>query len=422
MGKIASALCALVLDGQECHALAAVRSLGRHGARVVVASHKPDAMGFRSRFCARRLLAPSPAVEPVAFADWLETTLRRDRYDALLFFGEATANVLVRHRSAIRALTGCLLPPEATFLAADRKDRVTRLASGIGIPVPRTYELADLDAAEALARTIQPPVIVKGVYGSGGHQVALVRRRDELVDTVRRVAALRPDPELPFPIVQEYIAGRGYGLSALLRDGEPIAAFMHRRLEEHDVGRGLGLAHAAAGAVSVVEPELRDAGLRLLGALGWDGVAMVEFRRSERDGRFYLMEVNPRFVGSLDLAVAAGVDLPWLYARLAAGLPVEPPSGYRVGLRYRWLLSKSVAPAFEDPLGFARAALSTLRPDVRSDVCLSDPGPHWSHLRAAGWWLREHLCGGHARGHAAPVGERPTERDLEQAVGPVEVG
>jgi hypothetical protein len=66
---------------------------------------------------------------------------------------------------------------------------------------------------------------------------------------------------------------------------------------------------------------------------------MLEFRRSLRDGRYYLIEVNPRFVGSLELAIAAGVDFPWLYAQLAIGRPIVGPNRYRVGLRHLPLVS-----------------------------------------------------------------------------------
>jgi hypothetical protein len=131
---------------------------------------------------------------------------------------------------------------------------------------------------------------------------------------------------------------------------------------------------------------------------------MVEFRRSARDGRFYLMEINPRFVGSLDLAVAAGMDLPWLYAQMAAGRPVVGPNRWRVGLRYRWLLSKNVAGLFEHPLATALGALSVLRPDTRCDLSLRDPGPHWSHMRDALYWMRRNRRGAPQSGRIAPVG------------------
>jgi predicted ATP-grasp superfamily ATP-dependent carboligase len=385
-----SAASALVLDGQDCHALAGVRSLGRRGVRVVVASPKAQAMSFQSRYCAERLSCPSPADDPLMFSSWLHETLRRDRYDALLFFGEASANIVARHRDEIQALTGCPLPAYEDFLTADRKDRVARLARELGLWVPRTIEIASHDDAHVVAARHDYPAIVKGVQGSGGHQVAFVRDAAELVAAVQSLHAERRDPHHPLPIVQQYVPGKGYGLTALCQSGEPIAVFMHRRLEEHDVACEVRLAHAASGAESIDEPQLREAGLRLLRALRWTGVAMVEFRRSHTDGQFYLMEVNPRFVGSLDLAVAAGVDLPWLYFQLATGRRVDPRADYRVGLRYQWLLSKNIAQAFENPRGYALRSLSIWRPDTRSDLSLTDPGPHWSHLRAAVWWVRAH--------------------------------
>jgi predicted ATP-grasp superfamily ATP-dependent carboligase len=355
-----------------------------------VASDKPDAMGFYSRYCAERLLSPSAADDPAAFGRWLLRTLQAKRYDVLLFFGEASAAVIMQHREEVQARTGCPLPSYDAFLTADRKDRVLRLARSAGVRAPRTVELTDLDGAEAGAASLQYPVVVKGVWGSCGRQVAVARDAGALRPTVERIAALRQSPDLPLPILQEYIPGTGYGVSALCREGEPRAVFQHRRLEEHDIRRGLELAHAAAGAESVNEPEMRHAAEALLRALQWDGMAMVEFRRSDIDGHFYVMEINPRFVGTLDLAVASGVDFPWLYAQQALGRPVAAAPAQRNGVQYHWLVSKSAARAFEDPAGTMRAALAALRPGVRSDLCWRDPGPHYAHLRTAAWWIREY--------------------------------
>lgn len=397
----AAALRALVLDGQYCHALAAIRSLGRHGAVVTVASHKPRAMGFASRHCAQALSAPSPITEPGRYTGWLLETLQRGRYDAVLCFEEATADLLNRHRDRVQRLTGCPTPSRDIFLAAGRKDRVARLARQLGVPVPATHELESLAEIPALVRRLQFPVIVKGVHSSGSQQVELVRDPAALVPVVERVAALRQDRSLPLPIVQEFIDGQGYGLTALVRRGEPVAVFMHRRLAEHDIAHGVRLAHGAPGAQSVDEPEMRQSGLAVLQALCWDGMAMVEFRRRARDGRFYLIEVNPRFVGSLELAVACGIDFPWLYAQMAAGRPVVGPNRYRVGLRYRWLVSKNVAEAFENPLRYLGGALSTLLPNTRSDISWRDPRPHWSQLRNALWWA---LTYARTRNSAAGIG------------------
>ena len=393
LAKPLSTLSALVLDAQESHALCAIRSLGWQGARVTAASPKSHSMGSVSRYCNRALRSPNPATEPGAYAEWLLATLNREHFDALLFFGESSANVVAEHGVAIRALTGCLVSDHDTFLTADRKDRVTRLAAAIGVPVPATHELERFEDAAALREQLVFPVIVKAVSGSGGHQVKFVRTADLLVESVRHVSGLTAAGVPERCLVQEYIPGVGYGFTALAAGGEIIAAFLHRRLAEHDVMRGARLAHAATGAVSVDEPELRSSGSALLHALRWDGMVMVEFRRSDRDGRFYLMEVNPRFPGSLGLAVAAGVDFPSLYVQRAAGRLVTGPEKHRIGLRYRWILSKGIVEAVENPLGYMRSVASVLRPDTRCDVSLRDPRPHFVQVREAAWWLRQYIGG-----------------------------
>ncbi|MFQ5600948.1 MAG: ATP-grasp domain-containing protein [Candidatus Krumholzibacteriia bacterium] len=410
---------ALVLDGQYCHALAAVRSLGRGDAVVAVASHKPHAQSFASRWCAEEHHCPDPNRERAAYVRWLVETLRRGRYDATLFFEEATADILSAHHGTVRVHTGCPLPAREVFLTASHKDRAARLARQIGVPVPLTHELPTLEDAERLAGRIDYPAVVKGVSSSGGQQVAVAHDASRLVHEIRRITALRRDSTLPLPVVQEFVPGQGYGLTALMRRGQPLATFMHRRLAEHDVSKGVQLAHGASGAESVDEPALLEAGLSLLRALCWDGIAMVEFKRHARDGTFFFIEINPRFVGSLELAIAAGVDLPWLYARLAAGHPVAGPTCYRIGLKYRWLLSKNVAEAFERPLGYALGVLASVRPDTRSDICLRDPRPHLNQLRNAAWWIRQHFRRRRSAAadapapDAAPGGKQAEERRVD---------
>jgi predicted ATP-grasp superfamily ATP-dependent carboligase len=406
---------ALVLDAQYCHALCAVRSLGRQGALVDTASHKPNAQSFASRYRNEKLACPNPNRERTAYVQWLLETLKRGRYDATLCFEEATADILSDYRDTVRHYTGCPMPERDAFLMASRKDRASRLARECGLAVPQTHELQSFEDLAALARTVSFPVVVKGVSSSGSQQVALADDAASLGHHVRRIAGLRQSDALPLPVIQEFIPGSGYGATLLMRHGQLLASFQHRRLAEHDIASGVAFAHGATGAVSVDEPEMLQAATRLLEALQWNGVAMVEFKRHRDTGAFYFIEINPRFVGSLELAVASGVDLPWLFAQQAAKRPVVGPTRYRVGLKYRWLISKNIADAFERPFGYWKGVLASLLPGSRTDLSLRDPGPHRSHVRNALWWMREHLRGQHRRPQSA-VEPRPATAPLAERV------
>ena len=115
--------------------------------------------------------------------------------------------------------------------------------------------------------------------------------------------------------------------------GRVKASFVHRRLREYPV-----LGGASTLRESVRHDEIRDMALTLVKALDWYGVAMVEFKVDPRDGIPKLMEINPRFWGSLSLAVEAGVNFPYLLLRMSRGEDFTPVEQYQVGKKCRWLL------------------------------------------------------------------------------------
>ena len=152
-----------------------------------------------------------------------------------------------------------------------------------------------------------------------------------------------------------------------------------------------------------VDPRLLDQAALLLGPLGWHGVAMLEYKEDRQTGRLVLMEVNGRFWGSLQLAVDAGVDFPFLSYQLAVGQALEQPAAYRVGLKSRWLLGDLdhlAVRLLRRDLNLPEPAPSKFRAVIefmkvqRADVCSwKDPRPFIHELqqyvcRSAGSALR----------------------------------
>jgi predicted ATP-grasp superfamily ATP-dependent carboligase len=140
----------------------------------------------------------------------------------------------------------------------------------------------------------------------------------------------------PF-LIQEYVSGKGQGLFALYDRGKPVAFFAHKRLREKPPSGGVSVLSESVE----VPPELYDMGRRILDHVQWHGVAMVEFKVAD-NGTPYLMEVNARFWGSLQLAIDAGVDFPWLLYQLVQGRTLNDLQRYIVGIRNRWLLGDLV--------------------------------------------------------------------------------
>jgi predicted ATP-grasp superfamily ATP-dependent carboligase len=102
----------------------------------------------------------------------------------------------------------------------------------------------------------------------------------------------------------------------------------------------------------VHHPQIEELGIRLLRALQWYGVAMVEFKVDPRDNQPKLMELNPRFWGSLALAIHAGVDFPYLLYKMAMGEEFDPALDYKEGVRCRWLLPGDILHFLTNPQRF----------------------------------------------------------------------
>ena len=154
----------------------------------------------------------------------------------------------------------------------------------------------------------------------------------------------------PFPLIQERIPpeGEAFGLAALLDGGGEVkASFAYRRLREYPVRGGPSTLRE-----SVHHPQIEELGIRLLRSLQWYGVAMVEFKVDPRDNQPKLMELNPRFWGSLALAIHAGVDFPYLLYKMVMGQEFEPVLEYELGVRCRWLLPGDILHFLTNPNRF----------------------------------------------------------------------
>jgi predicted ATP-grasp superfamily ATP-dependent carboligase len=228
-------------------------------------------------------------------------------------------------------------PPIDAFELVTDKAALLRRAAACGIPIPRTHYVDGLVGLQAVVGSIQYPAVIKPtrsrIRSDAGWSAAIVQyahSEAELWHLYRTTAHLATHRSL----IQERIVGPGLGIFVLCEHGHVLTAFAHRRLRERPPSGGTSVLCESVA----VDPVLLAQASRLLEPLRWHGVAMLEYKQDHRSGRSFLMEVNGRFWGSLQLAVDAGVDFPYLACQVALGQrPVLPPS-YNIGVRSRWLL------------------------------------------------------------------------------------
>lgn len=325
----------LVTDAPSNANLAVVRSLGRRGIPIGVCGIDGEFnLSFHSRYASECFTVPSPNMDPSGYLSAVTAILRAGRYSVLFPTTERTIKLISAQRDVIPEQVRLPIPDREALDVALDKEQTVALAKELGVPLPATWCPAGPEELATLARELPYPVIVKpretnflapeGRLQKSGYVIAT--NPAELGRGYRAI-----HERVPRPLIQEVVTGVGMGVFSVWNHGTPLAWFAHRRLREEDP-RG----SRASAAVSVpLEPNLAEWSMRLLKALGWHGVAMVEFKRNAETGQAWLMEINGRFWGSLALALAAGVDFPYYLYQVATGEPVDAPSSYPTGVTAR---------------------------------------------------------------------------------------
>jgi predicted ATP-grasp superfamily ATP-dependent carboligase len=315
---------ALVVDVGWVNGLAAIRSLGRAGIEVLALDHRVSPLGFRSRY-ARPVRVPDPADDEDGFI----AAVAEAGPGVVFPTHDPPLNALARHRDR---LDGFLFPFPAWSALEAIQDKRHQLEAAIATDVDVPETLYPSTAGEAAGLSF--PVLLKPRHPDGfkrrfGKQAFRCENRAEL----ERAYA---DAEPFGPMVQELVPGGDdelYTLGSYLReDGEPLGLFSGRKLKQ--VPPGIGTCRVGE---AVWVQEVVDAGLRLLRELGFTGISQVEFKRDLRDGRFKLMEINPRLFQWHGLAASCGVDLPLIAYRDLTGEKVEPVSAN--GGRRKWAIA-----------------------------------------------------------------------------------
>jgi predicted ATP-grasp superfamily ATP-dependent carboligase/thymidylate kinase len=326
----------LVTDASRGSAVSIIRSLGRSGMHVIAADSEGRSPGFASSYASGRLRYPSPAESPEAMVDVLLAAARDRRLDLIIPVTDETVVPLADARERFEGVCR-LAVPSAEALATSRDKMATvELARELGIPVPRTELVTGVDDALRAAPLLGWPVVLKPRFSRvvrDGHaverySVSYAENEDGLAERMRNFEG-RCDV-----LLQEYCGGEGHGVELLAHEGRTLAAFQHRRLREVPITGGASSFREAVA----LDPALLDQATRLLAALRWTGLAMVEFKVGETAGP-RLMELNGRIWGSLPLAVKSGMDFPGRLADVYLGaLPSadEPPNtSYAPGVRSR---------------------------------------------------------------------------------------
>jgi predicted ATP-grasp superfamily ATP-dependent carboligase len=363
---------AVVLDVSFVNGLEAIRSLAATGAPVLAVDHRRSALGFRSRL-ATHVLAPDP-VDEEAYVAFLAELAERQFSEPAVAFPTHDAPLAALARNAGR-LAGYQLPGSGwdVLEPLQQKRHQYAVAETAGVGVPLTFAVDDEESArDAAARLSYPAVVKPGdpipFKRRFGRPVLVCETPEQLIEAWRSAADCEP-------LLQEVIPGDDATLwtvgSYTDAAGTALGLFCGRKLVQMPRGFGTCRVGEARWREDVVEQALT-----LLGALGFHGIAQTEFRLDPRDGRFKLMEVNPRLWQWHGLARACGVDLPRIAYLDVLGRPQQPVRSGPAHDGRRWVVAAAHLRAAHREGTPLRRALREMGPHpVEGTFALRDPLP-----------------------------------------------
>ena len=323
-----------------------VRSLARQGARVtgVAQGFQP---GRWSRHLSACIVAPDPEARIAALCARFAEAADPAQRPVLIPTSDQDVELVIAHAEAL-ARRFAFQASYSDGLAARimAKDSFYTLCNQHGLKVPAMHAVR-VDGLEALAETLAWPCLVKPALI---HEVKhLMRGRKAWI--ARNLSEFRAlARELPAGIgtliVQEVVPGPESAITLYCAhvdaEGRARQAFTARKLRQYPPGFG-----SASLAQSCPEPETAALSEALLGAIGYRGIAALEFKRHPGNGALYVIEMNVRPSLWFALGAAAGRDVVASAWRELAGLaPLAEDRPQADGLRWRYALKDMASAAF----------------------------------------------------------------------------
>lgn len=331
----------VVLLGSDFKALGVIRSLGRRGVRSVVVDNTPRA-AWLSRHVVERRRWDGP-MEGVRFVDFLLTLGQEPSYTGWLLIPtqDEVVELVARHRDALATHFTLVTQGWETLKWACDKHHMNQMARATGVAIPATWRPRDEDDLAALDITY-PAIIKPAVSTRLQYSLRLKALPADSLEEMRAQYQLALGSMSPDEImIQEIIPGGGsqqFSVAAYAREGEIVASMTAQRTRQYPIDYGLGSSFVEAREI----PGILDDARKLLAYMRLTGMVEVEFKRDPRNGVNKLLDINVRPWGWHTLAIACGLDFPYMQYcdTLGLPLPAAPPH-----YDYRWLRAVTDIPA-----------------------------------------------------------------------------
>ena len=320
---------AIVIEG-HVQGLSNTRSLGELGIPVYVVD-TVHCLAQHSKYCKKYFKCPP--FNTSEFIDFLLSLGKKERLEGWLLIGSNDHIVenLSLNQDRLQPYYKMLVPNKSKLYDIINKKTLLMVAKNCGTSIPDTCYPENLNEA----KMFRYPLLVKGNLGlsfyKATHKKAI--QVDDYTSLQRVINQLHNTINFNDVMIQELIPSssnnRVVSFTCFAENGNIKTFWMGQKLREHPVRYG-----TATFAQSVYIDDILNEAAPLVKALDYTGVCEVEFMLDNRDGKYKLIEINPRTWLWVGLAKACGVDYAKMVYRFVNNIPQSYPTNYLVGVKW----------------------------------------------------------------------------------------
>jgi len=362
----------LVTNYNYKNALAAVRDIGKNNIQVHTCGPPTrNRVASFSGYSSGWAIYTSPNENMERFIADIRKIIASREYEMILPIGVDTTIPCSYYKEELQQYTRVPVADYEILERAHDKYRTIEIAESVDVPVPYTTMMSVEKLTE---ESFNYPIVIKARKGASGSGTRYATSKAELNKIIRGFENKKSTYIHDFekPMIQEYIPGELLDVCVLFNKGQPRAALAQRRVVTYPPSGGVGIVNE-----TIEDPEPIELATRLLQKMKWHGVAQIEFKRDE-EGVPRLMEVNPKFWGTLELSIAAGLNFPYLLYKMTMEGDIEPCFEYEKNLQMWWSfahLPQIYLACIKNRYNVFSALTDTKKRRI-SDLSLNDLKPH----------------------------------------------
>ena len=266
--------------------------------------------------------------------------LSNHKYEGLLAFSERSTALICKYKAKF--------PPEVSipfgsFEDFDRlndKFSILKIASELHIPTPKHFKIETIEDLNNL-ENIEFPIVLKCRKASGVKEALricnslgeLEKAYGELTSNQMQYSFF-PNDEL---VAEEFIEGKIYDGCFSVKKGVILASITQKRDWTIPPSGGFG-----ARIITQNIPEIIRYGEMLFDRVKWTGPAQLEFIYDEKQNEYKLIEINPRFWGTIAISIKANMKIS---ESILESITFGSSRSYRKitpeGITFEWLLQEA---------------------------------------------------------------------------------